>query len=128
MSRGEKLCERGIKYTVAGKHAKAIKCYNKAIELDANVAALYHNRALSYYFLGQYDKAVRDYTLAIRIELEDESGGFHHANVWNYSRRGHAYAELGEYDKAIADYDKAIELAPDNKEYQEFRAKLISAR
>ena len=128
MSRGEKLCERGIKYSVAGKQNKAIKCYNKAIELDANVAALYHNRAIAYWALRQYENAVSDFSLAIRIESEDESGGFRRVNVLNYSRRGHAYAELGEYDKAIADYDKAIELAPDNKEYQEFRAKLISAR
>ena len=42
--------------------------------------------------------------------------------------RGIEYSVAGKLDKAIKCYNKAIELAPDNKEYQEFRAKLISAR
>jgi tetratricopeptide (TPR) repeat protein len=53
--------------------------------------------------LGQYQKAIDDYTKA--IELNSKNAGA-------YYNRGIAYNDLGQYQKAIDDYTKAIELNP----------------
>ena len=52
---------------------------------------------------GDYDKAIADYTEAIRLDPK---------NAEAYCNRGHAYEEKGDYDKAIADCTEAIRLDP----------------
>jgi tetratricopeptide (TPR) repeat protein len=61
------------------------------------------NRGLAYSSLGQWDKAIDDYTRAIGIDPD-------YVNA-NYNR-GLAYSALGQWNKAIADYSKTIEIDP----------------
>ena len=63
--------------------------------------------ALAYDEKGEYDRAIADYTEAIRIKPDYAEA---------YRNRGVAYAEKGEYDRAIADYTEAIRLKPDYAE------------
>jgi hypothetical protein len=58
----------------------------------------YYDRAVDYAANGETDKAIRDYTEAIRLDPDF------------YFNRGIAYAEKGEHDKAEADFTKAKEL------------------
>jgi tetratricopeptide (TPR) repeat protein len=56
---------------------------------------------------GNYDKAIRLYTIAI------ESGELSQENLSKtYNNRGLAWEKKGNYDKAIADYTKATEIDP----------------
>jgi serine/threonine protein kinase/regulator of sirC expression with transglutaminase-like and TPR domain len=55
----------------------------------------------------QYDKAVADYSEAIR-DKPDMAEAYYH--------RGNAYCGLTQYDKAVADYTQAIVLKPDYPE------------
>ena len=52
---------------------------------------------------GEHDKAIADYTEAIRLDPKDAEA---------YCNRGLAYGNKGDYDKAIADYTEAIRLNP----------------
>jgi tetratricopeptide (TPR) repeat protein len=52
---------------------------------------------------AQHDKAIADYTDAIRRNPSDATA---------YFNRGLAWQSKQEYDKAIADYNKAIRLNP----------------
>ena len=52
---------------------------------------------------ANYDKAIADYTEAIRLDPKFAEA---------YYNRGVAYENKGEYDKAIADYTEAIRLDP----------------
>ena len=52
---------------------------------------------------GDLDKAIADYTEAIRLDAK-------HALAYN--NRGRAYWSNNNYDKAIADYTEAIQLTP----------------
>ena len=86
---------------------------------------------------GEFDKAVADYTEAIRLEPELRRGvprprlrpraqrrpehGLADLNMAvrlapkdaaAYASRGKAYSEMGDWDRAIADYGRAIELEP----------------
>ena len=53
---------------------------------------------------GQYDRAIADYTAAIRLQPD-------HAEA--YYNRGHAHGAKDEHDQAIADFTAAIRIQPD---------------
>ena len=57
----------------------------------------------SYDGNGEYNKAIADYTEAIRLDPKYKQA---------YTNRGVSYAKKGEYDKAIADFTEAIRLNP----------------
>ena len=65
----------------------------------------YNNRGFYYYNLGQWTRAVDDFTRAIGISPDDNAP---------YSNRGVAYANMGQWDKAIADCSRAIEINPND--------------
>jgi tetratricopeptide (TPR) repeat protein len=61
-----------------------------------------HGKAFSE--LGDYDRAIQDYTQAIILHPHNCMDIFYF--------RGNAYYHKGEYELAIEDYDKAIEIDP----------------
>ncbi len=69
-----------------------------------NLAVAFMNRGLAYKKKGQWDRAIADYSAAIRLKPGD-------AQVFN--NRGNAYYYDGQLDRAAADYDDAIRLQPD---------------
>ncbi len=95
--------KRGNAYSELKEHEKAIKDYNKAIELNPNVSQAYYNRGLAYGELKQYEKAIKDYNKAIELNPND---------AHSYNNRGTACGGLKQHKKAIEDYNKAIELNP----------------
>jgi len=75
-------------------------------DADAIIEArTYVEKGIEYFSLSQYEKAIKSYDKAIRLNPKT-------ANVYN--KRGVAYQALGQYDKAIQDYDEAIRLHPEN--------------
>jgi serine/threonine protein kinase/tetratricopeptide (TPR) repeat protein len=64
-------------------------------------AAIHASRGLTHFNLGEWDKALAEYSKAIELDRKN-------AGLWN--NRGNAYHALRQYDKAIADYSKAIDL------------------
>ncbi len=69
-----------------------------------NLAVAFTNRGLAYKSKSQWDKAIADFSEAIRLEPDF---------VTAYNSRGNAYYGKGQFDRAIKDYDKAIRLNPD---------------
>jgi tetratricopeptide (TPR) repeat protein len=69
-----------------------------------NLSAAYNNRGDAYIKKGDYDRAIPDFSEAIRL---NPSFGY-------YRERGIAYNEKGEYDKAIQDFSEAIHLNPND--------------
>ncbi len=63
------------------------------------LAPAYKNRGKAYYFTKDYDRAIADYTDAIKLDP-----AFAHA----FNDRGAAYRAKGDYDHAIADYDQVL--------------------
>ena len=58
-------------------------------------------RGISFDKLGDFKKAVADFTTVIKLDP---------SNVNAYFNRGSAFDSLGQYDKAVSDYTKALDL------------------
>lgn len=67
----------------------------------------YLNRAYEHLQKKQYDKAITDYTEAIRLDPKLSEA---------YLNRGVAYEKKKEFDKAIKGYSEVIRLAPRDKD------------
>ncbi|MCF7958617.1 MAG: tetratricopeptide repeat protein [Phycisphaerae bacterium] len=88
-------------------YQKALIAGIRAIELKPEDSNCWRIRGQAYNGLGQYDKAVADFTKAVELKSDDNL----------YWLRGDAYYSLGQYDKAFADFTKSIELNPKNSYY-----------
>jgi tetratricopeptide (TPR) repeat protein len=84
----------------------AIAACNRAIESRTfsgrELAALHNNRGWAFYGMGSLDRAIADYTEAIRINPNAEA----------LTNRGIARYDKRDYDRALADTDEAIKLDP----------------
>jgi tetratricopeptide (TPR) repeat protein len=94
---------RGNVYASGGQLDQSICNYNRALELDPNLAEAYNNRGITYCNFDKPEQAVADCTKAIELNLNYAQA---------YNNRGIAYGKLGRLDMAIRDYDKSIELNP----------------
>jgi len=69
-----------------------------------NRAAAYYIRGNAHLDKGKYDKAIADFTQAIRLKPDF---------AFAYNNRGIAHSDQGDHAKAIADLTEAIRLKPD---------------
>jgi len=56
----EAYYNRGTAYAELGEYDRAIEDYNKAIELNPDLAEAYNNRGIAYAKLGEHDRARED--------------------------------------------------------------------
>lgn len=90
--------------TAAAKN-KALNRFEKAIELDPRRAAAYYERGAYYLGRHEFEKAINDFTAAIRLGDSELDYKF-------YLDRGWAFQSSHFYDEAIADYSRSVELNP----------------
>ena len=83
---------------------QAVTDYSHVLEIDPTYGQAYGGRGTAYSYLGQEEKAIEDYTMA----LELKSG----CPCVYYYNRGVSYSNLRQYENAIADYTMAIKLDP----------------
>jgi lipoprotein NlpI len=74
-------------------------------ETAKNRAIAYYNRGVAYHDKGDLDRAIADYTEAIRLDPKYAKA---------YSNRGIAYLYSGTLAKALADVSQASEFDPKN--------------
>ncbi len=91
---------RGIAYRRIGELHRALRDYDRAIQLNPNAADAFNNRGNAYRALNEFDKAVSDYDEAIRLNPR-----YAHA----YNNRGVIFLEAGEPGLAAADFSQAID-------------------
>ena len=94
----------GVSSLNTGKPEKALKHFNRAIEIDPTRPDGYLGRANVLNTIGQFEEALIDYNRAIEMEPTIAEA---------FINRGIAHSQLGQYEKAIADYEKGLELDPE---------------
>ena len=126
---------QGAELAKQQKWPEAITEYTQGIQEDPKNSVAYHIRGTAYYYIGQYEKSIADYTQAIELNkgqdptefymrglsrlnlgmaessLDDFTHaitlGYDHANA--YIARGRAYTYKGLKAEAVADFTRAIE-------------------
>jgi tetratricopeptide (TPR) repeat protein len=90
----------------SGRLDEALADYNRVLSMDVSlpIASLAcQNRGNIYGIKGDYDRALRDYEQAIRLNP---------ANAGAYVNRALTLVERGDYEAALKDYDEAIRFDP----------------
>jgi tetratricopeptide (TPR) repeat protein len=72
-----------------------------------------------YYTKRDYDRAIADYTQAIRLDPN---------LALAYLSRGAAYGNKGGYDRAIADWEAVLKIDPNNAQAKQNIEKARQAR
>jgi len=72
---------------------------------SSSTAQDFINSGNTYYDKGDYDRAIVDYTQAIKLDPNYNDA---------YYNRGNAYFDKGDYNRAIVDYTQVIKLDPNN--------------
>jgi len=88
---------------------KIAGCSRVIVDNTANTskrAQAYRSRGAAYYDKSDYDRAIADFSEAMKLDPNIVPPSFALA----YNRRGLAYVEKKDYDLAIADYGEAIKL------------------
>jgi tetratricopeptide (TPR) repeat protein len=78
------------------------------LHLSAFLAALCLQTRMCDEQLGQYDKAIVDYTRALEVDP---------ANGFAYYNRGITKDRMGDFKGAVADFSSAIALDPKNADF-----------
>jgi len=90
-----------------GQFEEAIKCFDRAIEINPKSVCVHNDRGLSYRKLGNLDKAIYNFSRAIELWI-----GFADA----YYNRGIIYFEQEKYDQALKDFQQAKYFFPNDKD------------
>ncbi|MGI9404014.1 MAG: tetratricopeptide repeat protein [Hyphomicrobium sp.] len=87
-------------------------------ESRKNRAIAYNNRGNAYEQKGEHDRAIADFTKAIKIKPRYAAA--YNNRAWTYFRRG-------EPDLGLPDAERAVELLPDNAVYLDTRGQIYAA-
>ncbi|MEL5721342.1 MAG: tetratricopeptide repeat protein [Treponemataceae bacterium] len=128
-----------------GNNEPVIQSFSKVIEVHPDYSDAYNYQGLAYLNLGQYEKALERFTVAISIgnettyapldryyfnrgsahtmlmkyieAIDDFNRSIKHNIVSEdvYIARGAAYNFLGKYDDALKDFVQALRLKPDSR-------------
>jgi tetratricopeptide (TPR) repeat protein len=126
---------RGLMYFHMGRIEEAIANYNRALELNPNLAAAYNNRANCYVNQGDPIEALIDYDRALDVNpfhlraLINQGITFRHLGMYRealdnfdialvqgklegyiYAQRGRTHHLAGDWNWAIADYQRSLDL------------------
>lgn len=100
--------EQGLAEFEAGNYHDAIQLFDQALRLSlGNLAEIHLYRGEAYAYLKEWDKAMRDFNLALQYDP-------HLAEAYN--ERGNVLRFMGNYEDALAEFSNAIQLAPTSHE------------
>jgi tetratricopeptide (TPR) repeat protein len=84
---------------------QALDSYDSLLHIDPNFSAAQYNKGYIYQtYLGEFSKAVNEYTLAIKL-----FPSYYQA----FYSRGLCYEKMGNRKLALADYEAALKIKPD---------------
>jgi len=85
----------------------AIKCYDRALEINPQLAEGWNNKGNSLHSLGRHDDAIKCYDRALEINPKQ-------AKIW--TNKGSSLDSLRRFAEALRCYDRALEINPKQAE------------
>lgn len=104
----ESWFDLGLKQASSGDLSEAIVSWDKALELNPNLAEAWHNRGSALGRLGNYQQALVSFEQALKISPQND-------RAWN--DRAHTLYQLQQWQEAIASWDRAISIVPSNHQF-----------
>ncbi|KAF9294222.1 anaphase-promoting complex subunit cdc27 [Linnemannia elongata] len=98
-------CALGNTYSLRNENDQALKCFQRAIQLDDRFAYAHTLSGHEYKGLEEYDKALTEYRTALSIDDR-------HYPAW--CGMGDVYIKVGKSDLALIHYKEAQRLNPSN--------------
>jgi tetratricopeptide (TPR) repeat protein len=95
--------EQGNAAFKAGDHGKAIECYTYATEIDPTNPVYFQNRAMAYFRMEKYERALRDSNKALGLDPKSVKAHF---------RKGESLLALKKYQEALKAYQVAADMHP----------------
>ncbi len=92
---------RGIYYKEINEPDKALKDFNRDLELDPNDVEIMQFRGNIYFNKGKDDSAYADYNRAVKIRQD---------NALTFGNLGAIYVRRNQYDSALYNLNKALEM------------------
>ena len=112
---------RGNSYQKSREFDHAIKDYSDAIQLiprHDDVKFIHSSRGWSWYSIGDYDKAIDDFSKAITIDRGLADAFYGRASVW---------FKKEDFQRALTDAKEAAKLKPANKKYDDLLYEIKSS-
>ncbi|MGE3920322.1 MAG: protein kinase [Gammaproteobacteria bacterium] len=93
----------GLAQLKLGKYEEAINSFTKIVDLNLGnqLSNIYNNRAVAYYTIGKYDKALMDLEHSLRLD------GTNKTTVTSYAV---TYWAAGRYEEALQKTEEALKL------------------
>ena len=95
--------KKGMDFLNMSMPNDALQCFDRAIEINPNIASYWKHKGNALLKQGNYDGAIQAYDQAIQIDPKL-------ALTW--LNKGYALEAQGNYDGAIQAYDQAIQIDP----------------
>ena len=106
----EKTMLRALKAHSNHDLENAIALYGQLLgmQLDRKVRGLvYNHRGMAYFAMGNHQRALKDFSSAIRYDAESDRG---------YANRGLCYRVLKKPERALLDFNQALKINPNRPE------------
>lgn len=105
--KADKSYNEGMEYIKSEDYSKALKCFDAAINENADKAEYYIGAGMAYNYLGRYEEAVDEFSHAFQ-ESENTISNTNNKQLYY----GNAISDYGlaKYDKAIENCNKALEI------------------
>jgi len=98
---------------IIAEYTEALKHSPDDDSVRDTLAVVYYIRGLDFTSKNDHDRAIADYSEAIKFESE---------NILALQSRGEAYLASGDFDKAIADFEEIIQIMPNDNEVKNWLA------
>lgn len=94
---------RAVRLMDAGKLAEAVAMLDALVHRDPELAEAYHQRAIAWFLLGDYRRAISDFKASLCRNQ-------HHFGA--LASLGHSLVAVGELRRALAAYHRALAVHP----------------
>jgi tetratricopeptide (TPR) repeat protein len=97
--------DKGVSLDNLGRSDEALRCYDRAIELDPRLTLAWCSKGASLNALGRHEEALGCYDKALELDPE-------YTGAW--LNKGHLLHDLNRDEEALCCFDRAVALDPAN--------------